>query len=128
MKRLPQVEQTRARERAEQQPERLCPHSPSATTFDSTMPQLVTTFDRAVRKAIWFGVLSAAMTWLLLESPSDLRRTRGVKPSELSHIIVCGPEDSGMRAGTWSFITFVAVFTPTLFVCVGRTRRNPFKP
>jgi len=78
---------------------------------------------RAVRRATLLGAIAATLTFIPTFFADDYREWRYRQQG----IIVCGPADSGMAAGVWTFIAFAAVFTPTLLLSVGRTRRDVFQ-
>jgi hypothetical protein len=75
---------------------------------------------------MWFGSIAAVLTFVPLFFAEDIEdwrlHQRGI------YITRCGPDDfSEMRAGVWTFVAFASVFTPTLLLSAGRSRRDVFE-
>ena len=80
----------------------------------------------AIRRATWFGTIAAVLTFVSIYFAEDFEDWQLERQGKF--LIRCGPPDiTPMRAGVWTFVAFAGVFTPTLLLSAGRTRRDVFK-
>ena len=79
-----------------------------------------------IRKAILIGVVSAAITWIVvyhaLHQPSTLRSADG----SILFLTPCYADDDDLTAAVSATGAYIATFTSIILLLAGRTPKNVF--